>query len=231
VLKSTAIVGLALLMTACASEPRREFRRGRGGPPPGAAMGSRRLFLSPSGEPFRGADGLTRWFEGADTDHDGALTPAEFQADAVRFFKVLDANHDGVVDGLEIHAYEETIAPEVAANDFDRPQGAEASERPERSGGAGRGGGRGRRGGGGGHGTGGMASGGGARGGGREGAARYSLINEPEPVANADENVDGQVSLTEWAHATTRRFTALDKAKSGRLTLDVLRGKVPPPRR
>jgi hypothetical protein len=67
------------------------------------------------------------------------------------------------------------------------------------------------------------------RGAGREGAARYSLINEPEPVANADENVDGKVSLEEWRHATARRFAALDKAKTGRLTLDGLKGKVPPP--
>lgn len=74
----------------------------------------------------------------------------------------------------------------------------------------------------------GPAGGGPAAGGaGREGAARYSLINEPEPVANADENVDGRVSREEWLHATARRFAALDKAKTGRLTLDGLRGMAP----
>ncbi|MDB5475063.1 MAG: EF-hand domain protein, partial [Phenylobacterium sp.] len=74
----------------------------------------------------------------------------------------------------------------------------------------------------------GRGGGGAPAGAGREGAARFSLINEPEPVAIADENLDGRVSLEEWRHATTRRFTALDKAKTGRLTLAALSGKVPP---
>jgi hypothetical protein len=65
------------------------------------------------------------------------------------------------------------------------------------------------------------------RGAGREGAARYSLINEAEPVANADENIDSRVSLDEWRRATLRRFAVLDKAKTGRLTLDQLRGRSP----
>ncbi|MDB5417541.1 MAG: EF-hand domain protein [Phenylobacterium sp.] len=64
---------------------------------------------------------------------------------------------------------------------------------------------------------------------GREGAARYSLINEPEPVTGADENLDSRVSLEEWRRATLRRFAVLDKAKTGRLTLDALKGKAPPP--
>jgi hypothetical protein len=58
-----------------------------------------------------------------------------------------------------------------------------------------------------------------------EGAARFSLINEPEPVANADENLDSHITLVEWRHATARRFAVLDKQKTGRLSLDQLRGK------
>jgi hypothetical protein len=57
---------------------------------------------------------------------------------------------------------------------------------------------------------------------GREGAARYSLINEPEPIAAADANLDGKVTLAEWMAITDRRFIRLDHNQSGRLTKDNL---------
>lgn len=231
------VAALVVGVAACASEPPRRDLRHRGGPPPGEARLRRGLFISPSGEPFRGGDGLAHWFAQADADHDGAITLAEFQADAERFFGQLDANHDGVIDGFEISAYEQTVAPEIAALEFDHPGpgGPGAGEGPRRGGG-GMGGGR--RGGGGGHGGWGGRSGdhassggpGGGMGAGRQGAARYSLINEPEPVAGADENVDGRVTLAEWRKATLRRFNLLDKAKTGRLTLQNLQGKGSPPK-
>jgi hypothetical protein len=227
-LRPMIAAALAISVTACASEPpRREFRHHGGPPPGGAGHGRRGVFISPSGEPFRGGDGLAAWFAQADADHDGAITAAEFQADAERFFQRLDANHDGVVDGLELSAYEQSIAPEIAAMDIDRqPSGGEGAAAPRRGGGMGGGrrGGRGRMGGGG---FGGGDGRGSAAGGGRESGGRYALINDPEPVANADENVDGKVSLEEWRHAASRRFALLDKAKTGRLTLEELRGKAP----
>jgi hypothetical protein len=245
-LRPILLASLLLAVAGCATEPRRGEGR-RGGPPPAEAR-FRRLFISPSGEPFRGGDGLAAWFAGADTDHDGAITLAEFQADALRFFRVLDANGDGQIDGFEIQAYERDVAPEITATDFDRPAVREPGDGQARSGGGMGGGGRGGGMGGGGRGGGGRGGGGhGGRGGGmggqgpgggggggpsasgREGAARYSLINEPEPVTGADENLDGRVSLEEWRHATLRRFTVLDRAKTGRLTLDGLKGKAPPP--
>jgi len=238
-IRPTILAALAISLAACASEPPRHDGRHRGGPPPGGEAHLRRgLFISPSGEPFRGGDGLAAWFAQADTDHDGDVTRAEFEADAERFFHRLDANGDGVIDGFEINAYEQTIAPEITALEGERPPGAQGGEGPHRGGGMGgggrRGGGMGRHGGGMGGGDQGGdpsagASGGRPAGAGREGAARYSLINEPEPVANADENIDGKVSLEEWRHATARRFAVLDKQKTGRLTLDELKGKVPKP--
>jgi hypothetical protein len=168
-----------------------------------------RLFVSPSGEPFRGGDGLAAWFAQADTDHDGSITAAEFQADALRVFRLYDTNRDGVVDGFEIQAYERERVPEireVPMGDEDMAEGG-----PRRRGG--RGGAR-------------PAEAGGTppmRGAGFEGAARFSLLNEPEPLLAADADVDGKVSLAEWTRATAHRFAALDKAKTGRLTLAELR--------
>jgi hypothetical protein len=198
-------------------------------PPPPKPMRRPRLFISPSGEPFRGDHGLASWFAGADANHDGAIDEAEFTADALRFFHTLDANHDDRLDGFELQAYERDIVPELAQQDNEQG-GPQAGGR---RGGGGRGGGGGPRGGGGagggptrdGH-AGGADYGSSipdaaltAPGAGREGAARYALLNEAQPVANADENVDGKVSLEEWKHATARRFAHLDKAKTGRLIL------------
>ncbi|MET0273008.1 MAG: hypothetical protein ABW360_08460 [Phenylobacterium sp.] len=166
-----------------------------------------RLFISPSGEPFRGGDGLAAWLAGADADHDGAVTLAEFRADAQRWFQVLDANHDGVVDGFETHDYERNVVPEITRLGFEGGPGARDGGGPPRGGGflRGRGGGR------------------GPAGSGREGAARFSLINEPQPVAGADGDLDSKVTAAEWARATTRRFERLDVAKTGRLTRESLR--------
>jgi hypothetical protein len=236
-LRPLLIAGLMLAVGACASEPRRRDFRGHGGAPAGAEARFRRLFISPSGEPFRGPDPLGAWFAAADADHDGEITRAEFEADALRFFQRLDVNKDGQIDGFEIQAYEQNVAPEITATEFDRQPGADGGDGQPRAGGSGHrgggmGGGGGRRGGGRRGGGGQSVEGGGGRpagGAGREGAARYSLINEPEPIANADENIDGRVTLEEWKHAIARRFAALDKVKTGRLTLDALKGKVPPP--
>jgi len=124
-LATAILTGLSL--SACASgPPDRPDGRGPGSPPPGmerppgraSAPGDRpQLFISPAGEPFRAPAGapypVQLWFEGADTNHDAALSRDEFVADAARFFATLDADHDGVVDGFEVSTYEKTIVPEI----------------------------------------------------------------------------------------------------------------------
>jgi hypothetical protein len=237
------VLTAALLVTlsACASG---EPKVPPGGPPPV------RLFISPSGEPFRGEDGLGHWLAQADTDHDGAVSLAEFRADAAHSFKVLDTNSDGVIDGFEMQHYERDVVPEIGVMTFDA---GPTAGRPARSGGGSGGSGGGRRGGGGrgGGGMGGGGMGGGGRGGGPgagagsdtatpqatrvpgaglEGAARYSLINEPEPIAAADADLDGKVSLAEWMAITDRRFTKLDHQKTGKLTRESLLHPGPKPK-
>ena len=193
-------------------------------PPPGPRI---RLFISPMGEPFRQPDGFGAWLAAADTDHDGAVMLAEFRADAQRFFKLLDTDGSGDIDGFEMQAYERERVPEIATVSVeDRPRG-----------GGGVFGGRGRAG----DGRRGAPQGGGRpddtetgeqapaaqpgvfKGAGRAGAARFSLLNIPQPVANCDEDGDGRVSTQEWSHAMARRFAMLDKAGAGRLTREALR--------
>ncbi len=193
----------------------------RPGPPGGG------LFISPAGEPFRGGDGRAAWFAGADRDGDTLLTEAEFRLDAERFFAVLDADHNGSIDGFENQAYEREVVPEItqlAGRLGGGPQDGrgEGGRTEGRRGGPPPGGGRGGPGGG----EGGLRGllGKGPEGGGerRDGAARYSLLNIPQPVRGADADLSGRVSLEEWRAAASRRFSLLDTDGDGVLTLETL---------
>ena len=165
------------------------------------------IFISPSGEPFRGAGGLAAWFAGADADADGLVTLAEFEADAVRMFGQLDTDQNGSIDGFETQAYEREIAPEIRSLGGARPPpgagrgpGAEG-ERPRRPM---------------------LGMGRAAPPATREGAARFGLLNEPHPVRGADADLSGRVSLEEWRKAAARRFGLLDQDGDGVLTVDSL---------
>ena len=188
------------------------------------------------GEPFRLAadagDPERAWFDGADANHDGQLTLAEFQADAARFFATLDTGRDGEIDPADIERYETIVAPEVRAGG--------GGLGGARGGGGGQGGGGGRSHGGGGGmgrggGGGGMGGGGGRRGGGgteggssssapqatepvRQGAGRYSYLDIPEPVVAADANMNRGIDANEFAIAAAARFKLLDRDGDGVLT-------------
>jgi hypothetical protein len=180
-------------------------------------------FISPMGEPFRAHtatdDTLADWFYRADLNHDGVLTAAEMEADAVRFFARLDTNHDGQIDPDELAQYEYEIAPEIQvmsrtmrapgqpppvarpgdADDLDLEDQAttRSNRRATRD----------------------EAYASLGLGGGMEGAARYSLLNMPEPVAAADTDFNRLISLDEFKQAALARFQLLDKAHAGRLGL------------
>lgn len=186
-------------------------------------------FISPMGEPFRARSTsdytLGMWFRQADRDGNGFLTSAEMLADADRFFARLDLNDDHEIDPEEIVEYEWEVAPEIQVNSrWRRAPGDVAPKpaRPERdkvqsfhreepvpSG---------------------------WHGGGKhdflEGAARYALLNIPEPVAAADANLDRGVSLGEFRKAAAQRFNLLDAARSGSVNLaqlEALKRSLPTP--
>lgn len=187
---------------------------------PGAG-GGLNVFLSPSGEPFRGGPdepyASAAWFARADADHDGRLTLAEFRADALRAFKLYDADANGVIDAFEVQRYETRVAPEI----LPRIGGLRAGEGgdPDLFHGRG-GGGRGRRGGSGG-GGGQPARAGKEVAGDRavSGAGLYAMLAEPEPVTAADADVSGTVTRAEWLARTDVRFALLDPAGRGYLSL------------
>ena len=171
------------------------------------------VFISPSGEPFRAAPGqpypVDAWFNRADTNHDGVLSEAEFVADATAFFHQVDTNGDGVIDGFEVSNYEQKIAPEILphiagltardipplpTNDPDEQRRRELEDAQQ------------------------QAAHPAARGTNYTGAAVFGLIREPEPVAAADLDFDGKVSLAEMVAAARRHFEELDLDHDGRLT-------------
>ena len=184
---------------------------GRGGVP----------FISPMGEPIRARtpneDTLARWFNQVDRNHDGFLTPDELVADAERYFAVLDTNNDGQIDPDELQRYEWQVAPEIQVNSRlrrargpgEKPAKADAvsvgdekdrRKRPSDRDNADYG---------------------------PQGAARYALLNIPEPIAQADADLNRAISLQEFRQAALERFQLLDKQHTGRLTLQQLEAMKP----
>jgi Ca2+-binding EF-hand superfamily protein len=182
-------------------------------------------FISPMGEPFRphgaGDDTLADWFRQADRNHDGVLTLDEMIADADRFFATLDTDHNGEIDPEELSQYEWEVAPDIQVMSRTRRAAREAAPiapQPDVSEGHDRRRDRQR------HAEEEASLG---IGGALQGAARYSLLNIPEPVAAADTDFDRGVSLQEFRQAAVARFRLLDSRHQGKLTLDELRSRLP----
>ena len=169
-------------------------------------------FISPMGEPFRPRsdtdDTIARWFQQADGNGDGLVSPVELQADAERFFNDLDADKDGAILPEEMVSYEWDVAGEIQVNSRWRPaRGETREERRKRRNGIG-----------------------GYNPDGLQGAARYGLLNIPQPVAAADTNFDRAVTLAEFRQAAAQRFGLLDRKEAHQLTLAELRELLPDPK-
>ena len=175
-------------------------------------------FISPMGEPFRARtiedDTLTKWFAQADRNRDGALTPEEMAADADRFFATLDTDGDGLIGPEELIQYEWELAPDVQLSSRLRPQPGDPAPKRAQQADESDEAGRPRR------------SRGGADPdsltGGLQGAARYGLLNMPEPVAAADADFDRAISRAEFEQAALARYQLLDAQHQGSLTLAAL---------
>jgi hypothetical protein len=169
-------------------------------------------FISPMGEPFRTSstadDTMRLWFVKADANADGLISQTEMLADADRFFLRLDENGDGKLEPDDIVRYEWQIAPDVQIGSPQRrAPGTPPPPKPPEN----------------------------AR---RkfdykdaplQGAARYALLNFPQPVTAADSNFDRSISRAEFRAAATYRFGLLDVARKGSLdfaTLDQRRTQV-----
>jgi hypothetical protein len=180
------------------------------------------------GEPFREgstAAGLQRWFAAADRDGNQALSLAEVAGDSERFFAFLDVDGNGEIGPVEINRYEREVAPEIQIGGWVGRRGLgkrggdwrrRNPDRPEQGGR----GPSGRR----------MSGGSFSEYGdttGLQGAGRFSLINIPEPVIDADSDLNRGVSRDEFATSAGRRFLLLDTGRDGRLTLDELQLLLP----
>jgi hypothetical protein len=242
---ATLAIGMLAGLSACASEDQappehHHHHHGDGGPRPddgggpggpGAELRGG-LFISPMGETFRAGPGQPYpsvvWFQTADADHDGRLTRKEFHEDARRVFAGLDLNHDGVIDASEISAYEKAN-PEIVLGFRPAAGGQSGGQSGPGGGGGHHGGHHGGMGGGMGGGGGGYGRGGGGRSSSSQpadtrpqGAAWFSLLNIPEPVASSDRDLNGRVTLAEFLAASDDRFDLLDTAKNGYLSFDLL---------
>jgi Ca2+-binding EF-hand superfamily protein len=206
----TPVLLTAMLVSAAASAPdsRPIYVNGHAWAP----------FISPMGEPFRAHsktdDTLADWFREADRNGDGTLTADEMVADADRFFATLDTDHNGEIEPDELANYEYEIAPDVQVNSRLRPAPSDPVSNQPRTDEA-RPGKR-------------------ARdrdrldedqlglGNKLQGAARYGLIDMPEPVASADTDFNRAITRDEFREAAARRFSLLDTGHTGRLTLTQL---------
>ena len=183
------------------------------------------LFIAPMGQPFRAkADApypVVDWFKAADKNADGKIDHAEFMADAGAFFETLDLNHDGVLNSNEVVVYERVVAPEVlgirvigdlrggssvARHDGGRlwraqfTPGQPGSDVPVYDGPE-------------------HTAAVGATEEVPEGAALFSFLNVPEPLAAADVNFSGVITKANFLKVADRRFDSLDAAQDGYLTL------------
>jgi Ca2+-binding EF-hand superfamily protein len=150
---------------------------------------------------------MDAWFDRVDTDHDGKMTLAEMEADAVRQFNVMDLRHDGKVTAAEVAAYRQKVmggryasisTPEAGVRPRARDDDSEGGEAPgerrrrdEES----------------------MP---------KPDASGVMPADRPDPVMSADTDLDGSVTLDEFRAYIHQNFADLDKSHSGSIDKDDL---------
>jgi hypothetical protein len=126
------------------------------------------------------------------------------RADAERFFASLDSDGNGEIEPEEMRVYEWELASEIQVNS----QWRRARGEPRDS-----------------------AKPAAARSGydphGLQGAARYGLLNMPQPVASADLDLNRAITLAEFRQASAERFAILDRRGTRQLRLAELQAMRP----
>ena len=162
--------------------------------------------FSPNGEPLTGgtlgypscAEAISQWFDRIDSDHDGALTRAEFQADARTQFGRMDLDHDGFITSDELSAFRQPFT-ETRSEPRERQATPPEAGQPNH------------------HGShrdrDGNPQGGAAP---RSFGARPN--SGPDPVMSADTNLDFKVSLTEFLKQADSVFDGMDSDHDGVLS-------------
>ena len=203
-----AFTALALCMAPAASAQR--------------ATAQQTLFVTPMGEPYRadesGQRGIALWFSAADADRDGKMSRDEYMTEAMRFFAHLDANGDGSATSAESTALWRREAPEVLSQrDMGPPIMNQPAQRSRTQHNDPHDQGRGIV----------YAEDGSAR---RrrdpvvqneevvQGAARYGLLNDIEPVMTCDTDFNRRVTRDEFQTCADQRFTRIDLDHDGFFT-------------
>jgi EF hand len=183
------------------------------------------VFIAPMGKPFRAKMGapypVVDWFKAADKNADGKLDHAEFMADAAAFFDYLDINHDGALSSYELNVYERVVAPEILGINVAMNDRRGASTVPGHDGARLW-----------------LAQYGSPLGDVPvnlgapppdlaatpneivpDGAAPFSFLDVPEPLAAADVDFSGVITKANFIKLADRRFDKLDGDQAGYLTL------------
>lgn len=174
------------------------------------------VYISLMGEPYwtneAGEHPFDQWVKMADQDDDGAISSAEFRADADAFFASLDSNDDKIIDGDEMADYERLAPGRTRAAGGGAVLPSSARTKPKSSAPVEKG-------------RVAVVTTGDAPSASRihPGGGRINYAEVPQPVAMADANLDRRVTVEEFRKTAARRFSNYDIDKDGRLTRKELR--------
>jgi Ca2+-binding EF-hand superfamily protein len=165
------------------------------------------MIYSPNGEPLNGGslgrptcqEALSRWFDGVDAKHDGAISRGEFLADAQTQFRRMDIDNNGYLVSEELKRFRLPYRQEATTQTASSAQNADSGQPGSQ-----------RR-----HGRG---NGTGDHSGSSAQSDQDNLL--PDPVMSADTNNDFKVTPGEFMTQAGNIFTTLDADHNGFLSRD-----------
>jgi len=169
-----------------------------------------RMLYSPNGEPLNGGtlgrptcqEGMSRWFERVDANHDGVISRDEFLADAQIQFRRMDIDKNGYLVPEELERFRRPYRQQTASDQTAVNQSNNNAEQPQQN----------------------MHKRGAAHGG-HGGAESNSQDDQPivdtsDPVMSADTNLDNKVTPEEFMIYAQKKFLELGSNHDGVLSRD-----------